>query len=117
MRVGFNPNKDKVLSKSDYNHQVIVPVYIPHQNDYFKDSFQILQFCLESLFKTCHDKTYITIVNNGSCEEVIIYLNQLHQENKIHEIIHTTTIGKLNAILKGLTGNKFELITASPEMK
>ena len=42
MRVGFNPNKDKVLSKSDYNHQVIVPVYIPHQNDYFKDSFHQL---------------------------------------------------------------------------
>ena len=111
MRVGYNPNKDKELEKNNYNHQVIVPVHIPTQEGYFKGSFQILQYCLESLFKTSHSKTYFTIVNNGSCEEVIIYLNQLHQENKIHEIIHTTTIGKLNAILKGLTGNKFELIT------
>ena len=113
MRVGFNPNKDKVLSKSDYTHQVVVPVYIPHQNDYFKDSFQILQLCLESLFKTCHDKTYITIVNNGSCIEVVNYLNQLQQEAKLQEVIHTTAIGKLNAILKGLSGHQFPLITIS----
>lgn len=111
MRVGFNPNKDKQLEKSNYNHQVIVPVYIPNQEGYFKDSFQILQYCLESLFKTSHSKTYFTIVNNGSCVEIINYLNQLYQENKIHEVIHTTSIGKINAILKGLTGYSFELIT------
>lgn len=111
MRVGFNPNRDKVLEKSDYIHQVIVPVYIPHQNDYFKDSFQILQLCLESLFKTCHTKTYITVVNNGSCIEIVNYLNQLQQEDKLQEVIHTTAIGKLNAILKGLSGQDFPLIT------
>jgi hypothetical protein len=90
---------------------VIVPVYIPHQNDYFKDSFQILQLCLESLFKTSHSKTYFSIVNNGSCLEIINYLNQLKLDNKIHEVVHTTAIGKLNAILKGLTGHQFPLIT------
>ena len=111
MRVGYNPNKDKPLEKSNYNHQVIVPVYIPNHRGYFKDTFQILQLCLESLFKTSHTKTYFTIVNNGSCQEVITYLNLLHQENKIHEVIHTTAIGKLNAILKGLTGHQFPLIT------
>lgn len=111
MRVGFNPNKDKELLKSDFFHQVIVPVYIPHQNDYFKDSFQILRFCLESLMLTSHDKTYISVVNNGSCEEVVVYLNQLHKEQKIQEVIHTSAIGKLNAILKGVTGHQFPLIT------
>jgi len=111
MRVGFNPNKDKVLPKSDYTHQVIVPVYIPHQNDYFKDSFEILQLCLESLFKTCHDKTYFSVINNGSCYEVVEYLNELYRIGKIHEIIHTTAIGKLNAILKGISGQNFPLVT------
>lgn len=111
MRIGFNPNKDKLLPKSEYNHQVLVPVYIAHQNDYFKDSFEILQLCLESLFKTCHAKTYITVVNNGSCSEVVAYLNLLQQEGKLQEVIHTTSIGKLNAILKGLTGHQFPLIT------
>jgi len=111
MRTGFNPNKDKELLKSDFWHQVIVPVYIPDQQGYFKDSFQILIYCLESLFKTSHSKTYFTIVNNGSGDEVVNYLNQLHKDGKIQEIIHTTSIGKLNAILKGLTGQQFPLIT------
>jgi hypothetical protein len=111
MRVGFNPNKDKIQEPNEFFHQVIVPIYIPHQEGYFKDSFIILQYCLNSLFKTSHTKTYFTIVNNGSCDVVVDYLNSLHQENKIQELIHTTNIGKLNAVLKGITGQRFPLIT------
>jgi hypothetical protein len=111
MRIGFNPNKDKIQESNEFFHQVIVPVYIPNQEGYFKDSFAILQYCLQSLFKTSHPKTYFTIVNNGSCDEVVNYLNALHQENKIQELIHTTNIGKLNAILKGIAGQQFPLIT------
>ncbi len=113
MRIGFNPNKDKIQSVSGYFHQVIIPVYIPHQEGYFKDSFAILKLCLSSLFKTCHDKTYITIVNNGSCQEIESYLNKLYHNKVIHEIINTTAIGKLNAILKGIVGHSFRLITIS----
>ena len=113
MRIGFNPNKDKISEPDKCFHQVIIPVYIPNEKEYFKDSFQILRYCLESLFKTSHRNTYFTIVNNGSCKKVVIYLNQLLDENKINELIHTTNIGKLNAILKGINGHKFELITIS----
>ncbi len=111
MRIGFNPNKDKELLKTDFFHQVIIPVYIPNEEGYFKDSFQILKYCLESLFKTSHVNTYFTVVNNGSCKEVVAYLNVLHQNGIIHEIIHTSAIGKLNAILKGLIGQNFHLVT------
>ena len=111
MRIGFNPNKDKKIEDSKYFHQVIVPVYIPNEEGYFKASFPILKYCLESLFKTSHSKTYFTVVNNGSCKEVVTYLNELFDKNFIHELIHATNIGKLNAILKGLGGNKFDLVT------
>ncbi|WP_268847682.1 glycosyltransferase family A protein [Flavobacterium aestivum] len=113
MRVGFNPHKDKVHVISDYFHQVVIPVYIPNQEDYFKDSFEILKLCLNSLFKTIHNKTYITIVNNGSCDLIVNYLNELYKGNKIQEIIHVTNIGYINAMLKGITGQNFELITTS----
>ena len=113
MRVGFNPNKDKLQAANDYFHQVIIPVYIPNQDDYFKDGFKILKYCLETLLKTCHSKTYIVIVNNGSCIEVINYLDALYQQGKIQELIHTSAIGKLNAVLKGLSGHNFDLITIS----
>ncbi|MNK66762.1 Glycosyl transferase family 2 [compost metagenome] len=111
MRLGFNPNKDKENSNLTHSHQIIIPVYIPNQNDYFKDSMAILTLCLESLFCTVHKKTFITVVNNGSCEEVTNYLQELYLKKKIHEIIETTNIGKLNAILKGITGHNFPLIT------
>jgi len=111
MRVGFNPNRDKLLLTSEYLHQIIIPVYIPELEGYFKESFAILKLCLESLFVTIHKQTFVTIVNNGSDLIVADYLDCLLKQNKIHELIHTQNIGKLNSILKGLVGNNIELVT------
>lgn len=113
MRVGFNPNRDKEIKKSDYFHQVIIPVYIPNSLGYFADALRILQICLNSLCKTSHAKTFISIIDNGSCEKVSEYLHILKKEGKIHELIQTAGIGKLNAVFKGLSGHKFPLITIS----
>ncbi|MFV8440712.1 glycosyltransferase family A protein [Flavobacterium sp. LB2P44] len=111
MRIGNNPHKDQAIPQSNYLHQVVIPVYIPHEEGYFKDSLKILQLCLQSLLKTVHDKTYITVVNNGSCKMVMDYLDQLYHEGLIKEMIHTENIGKPNAVLKGLAGNNIELVT------
>lgn len=111
MRVGFNPHKDQPQKGSEYLHQVIIPVFIPNHEGYFSDSFKILQLCLNSLFETMHAKTFVTIVNNGSNKTIVDYLDGLYQQKKIHELIHTQNIGKLNAILKGLSGNNIELVT------
>jgi hypothetical protein len=113
MRIGFNPHKDQPQEQSEYLHQIIIPVYIPNQEGYFKDSFVIFQLCLDSLFATIHKKTFVTIVNNGSGNFVKDYLDELLKQNKIHEVIHTQNIGKLNAILKGLAGNNIGLVTIS----
>ncbi|MFC5684457.1 glycosyltransferase family A protein [Flavobacterium sp. MAHUQ-51] len=111
MRRGLNPHKDKSITTADYVHQVVMPVYIPKLEGYFTQSLTILKLSIDSLLKTIHNKTFISIVNNGSCQEVVTYLNQLKEENKIHELIHTDNIGKVNAILKGITGNNIELVT------
>ena len=111
MRVGFNPHKDRLHEASSYTHQVVIPVYIPNHEDYFRDSFKVFKTCIGSLLKTVHQNTFITIVNNGSCKEVIDFLDDLLANKKINEVIHTENIGKLNAILKGITGNNIELVT------
>lgn len=111
MRIGFNPYKDQPQESSEYIHQIVIPVFIPNQEGYFADSLRILKLCLESLFATTHSKTYITIVNNGSDIVVVNYLDSLLHAQKIHELIHTTNIGKVNAILKGIVGNNIELVT------
>lgn len=113
MRIGFNPEKNKVLDVNNYYHQVIIPVYIPNEVEYYKESISILKYCLASLFKTIHAKTFISIVNNGSCIKVVDYLDTLLKEGKINELIHTNNIGKINSIIKGLAGQEFPLVTIS----
>jgi hypothetical protein len=66
---------------------------------------------LESVFKTAHSKTFISVINNGSSKEIQDYLDELFITQKIHEVIHTANIGKLNSIVKGLVGNNIELVT------
>lgn len=111
MRLGYNPNKDQELEQSDYDHQIIVPVHIPHLEDYFKDAQKILEISLQSIKNTTHKRSYISVVNNGSCKEIAIFLDALKRDHIVHEVIHTVAIGKLNAILKGIIGQNFPLIT------
>lgn len=111
MRIGLNPEKDAKIKSNNFNHQIIIPVYIPYQNKYFKDSFKILKACISSLLHTTNSQTFISLINNGSCKEVADYLDELFLTQKIHEVIHTTNIGKMNAIYKGLIGNDMSLIT------
>jgi hypothetical protein len=113
MRVGFNPNQEKEKKEENFYHQVIIPVFIPNYEGYFIDSFRILQLCLDSLITTSHSKTYITVVNNGSCEEVVNYLQHLLIEKKIQELTHSTNVGYVNAMLKGIVGHNFPIITTS----
>jgi len=115
MRQGDNPNKINTSITSKYVHQVIVPVYIPNEEGYFKDSFAIFKLCIQSLINTTHSDTYITIINNGSCDLVVNYLDNLLREKKIAELIHTTNIGKINAVLKGLVGLNAEIVTVSDQ--
>ena len=113
MRIGYNPNKDKEREGLDFYHQVIIPIHIPEMKGYFKESFIIFKYSFASLQKTCHSNTFFTIANNGSCEEVVDYLDTLYRENQIHEIIHTSPIGKLNAVLKGIIGHRFPVVTVT----
>lgn len=113
MRLHYNPNKDLPITPETFWHQVIIPIYIPKLEGYYSESFEVLKICLESLFKTSHERTYFTCINNGSGDFVKDYLDQLLSEGKIHEVIHTTNIGKINSILKGINGHDFQIITVT----
>ena len=113
MRIGSNPQKSKAFETSNYYHQIIIPVYIPNNDDFFKDSFNVFKICLESLLNTTHSATFISIINNGSSNEVVDYINELFDVGSIHEVINTNNIGKINAINKALVGQDFPIITIS----
>lgn len=111
MRIGNNPQRDKKLNLGNFFHQIIIPIYIPHLQDYYKDSFEVFKICIQSIIKTSHKQTLITVVSNGSCEEVNEYIITLHDNNQIHDYTITKGIGKLNSILKGLVGMNLPLVT------
>lgn len=113
MRIGFNPLKKAPLENLSYTHHVVIPVCIPEHSGYFRDSFNILKICLDSLTRTSQMDTFITIVDNGSTSQVQEYLTFLLSSGSIHELITSPPIGKLNAILKGLAGYNFPIVTIS----
>lgn len=113
MREGSNPVKSENNVKVEQScfHQIIIPVYLPELKGYYKEGLDILEICIESIYLTSHKKTFITVVNNGSCLEVSKYLDKCFVDKKIQELIHTSSIGKINAISKGLIGHNFDLVT------
>ncbi|WP_445955314.1 glycosyltransferase family A protein [Yeosuana sp.] len=112
MRKGKNISKDKLLKKEPCSHRVIIPLYIPHENDYYNDSFDIFKMCLLSIKKTSLSPLKISVINNGSCASVHSKLITLYEGGYIDElIIVKDNIGKINAILKALRTTEERLIT------
>lgn len=113
MRTGYNPNKDfKEKEEQYYYHKIIIPLYIPNFEGYFTSSFEIFKLSHSSLKKTIHKRTSISIISNGSCKEVNDFLKSLLDLGEIHElIINTLNIGKLNSILKGISGSNETFLT------
>lgn len=110
MRVGSNPNKDHI-NNIKYWHQIVIPVFIPNLEGYYKETFKIFKICIKSIIKTTYSDTCISVVNNGSCLEVTNYLNNLYTSSVINELIHTNNIGKLNSILKVIKSTNSQFIT------
>jgi len=114
MRINTNPSKGTKVSLTEkYIHRIVIPLYIPNFEGYFSQSLEVFKLCLSSLQKTIHKKTAITIINNGSCNGVVDFLNDKFKNGVIQELVHTGSIGKINALLKVLKTVEEELITIS----
>ena len=87
MRVGDNPMKNQKLINELFVHRVIIPVYIPNANGYYKNSFEVLKLSFESLVKTIHSGTAITIIDNACSEEVSAYLKMLLKDGRIDQLV------------------------------
>ncbi len=114
MRIGSNPEKSNIKIQIDTYHRVVIPVYIPNlEEDYFKDGLRILKLCLASLKHTVHSKTRVSLIDNGCCEEVQLYLEKEYKELAIIDQLHKSKInlGKVNALYASIKSNLEPLIT------
>jgi hypothetical protein len=113
MRIGSNPEKDNKSILLENYHRVSVPVYIPNFEGYFEHSFDGFKLCIESLLKTVHTKTRITIYNNN-CHPLVKEYIDFQYKNSVYidQVFHSKeNLGKINAVLAASKGNLEPLIT------
>lgn len=113
MRKGVNPTKGgKLVVKEPCDHRIIIPLHIPHENDYFKDAFKIFEMCLFSVLKTAQSRVKVSIISNKCSDEVNERLLKLCAANNVDElIIEKEGIGKINSLLKALRTVEERLVT------
>jgi hypothetical protein len=112
MRLGMNPQKQERKLTLATNHRIVVVVYIPNEEGFYKDSYNVFKACIDSLLSTTQSTSLITVVNNGSFPKVGILLNQYLDEGKIDTLIsHKTNIGKIDALIGAARGAREKLLT------
>tara|TARA_R110002073_G_scaffold128999_1_gene274975 strand:+ start:25597 stop:26556 length:960 start_codon:yes stop_codon:yes gene_type:complete len=108
----MNPKKLEGLEIKISKHRVIVPVYIPNNEGYYKNAFDSLKLCLTSLILTIPKTSVITVINNNCTEEVSEYLQDLFCKRKIDQLVlNSTNKGKIEAVLDVFRNSKEDLIT------
>lgn len=114
MRVGSNPQKFDKKIDLETHHRVIVVVYIPNEDGFYKNSYDVFKLCLDSLVSSINTNCAITIVNNGSSIRVTNLLNEYLENDKIDTVIHhKRNIGKIDALIGAARGAREQLITYS----
>ena len=112
MRKGINTSKDTPIAINSCEHRIIIPLYIPHELDYYEQSFRIFELTIQSLKITSTYNYQLSVISDNCCESVNGKLYQLFQENSIDELIlEKENIGKINAILKVLRTTEETYVT------
>jgi hypothetical protein len=98
-RIGINPSRGKTLDFSPARTTVAVLVYAPHQAGYFQNRLDVTRMTIESILVNTHEPFDLLVFDNGSCHEMVDYLQTLFDDGKIDYLIHSKrNIGKLNAL-------------------
>lgn len=112
MRVGSNPQKQEKKVIMTTNHRIVVVVYIPNEEGFYKDSLAVFKSCLDSLVYTINANAVITVVNNGSYFKVVDLLARYLKEQKIDTLIsHNVNIGKIDAQIGAARGAREKMVT------
>lgn len=112
MRIGINPAKESGRLEEYGAHRIVIPVYIPNSEGYFKHSIEILKLCLESLYLTTSGKAEITIISNGCSLQVVEELKKMFHLGWFDQLLlNEKNRGKVDAVVSVARGSFEELIT------
>ncbi|UZH55633.1 glycosyltransferase family 2 protein [Salinimicrobium tongyeongense] len=111
MRSGTNPQKAKEKIRLENKLRVIMVVFIPNTVGFYANSLEVFKLSLRSLIGSNSDQYKITVVNNGSCQEVQDFLASFSGEEIDTIIYHSKNIGKIDALIGAARGARESLIT------
>lgn len=112
MRLGNNPQKKDFKIEMKSNHRIVMVVFIPELNGYYKSMFEVVKLAIASLVKTIPSTSKITIVDNGSCQEIQAYLIDLFKKKQIDSLqLLQENIGKIDALIGAARASREPIIT------
>jgi glycosyltransferase involved in cell wall biosynthesis len=88
-RFGMNPARNKTISYAPSRVTAAMVSYIPNLEGYFQHRLEVLRLSLESLIQSLDQTCDIMIFNNGSCQEVVDYLETQLRSGRINYLIHS----------------------------
>lgn len=114
MREGAKPAEVHSLLPAFLRHRIIIPIYIPRLDGYYKNALEILRLCLDSLRSTIAGKASVTLVSNNAAREVIDELERYSNAGWIDQIVlNRVNRGKVDAVNSAAKGAFEEFITIS----
>jgi glycosyltransferase involved in cell wall biosynthesis len=97
-RIGMNPARGKRTSYRPARVTVCLITYIPHEDGYFKNRLDVLRLTLASVFTNTSLPFDLMVFDNGSCKEVVEYLEEIQASGKIdYLLLSDRNIGKIGA--------------------
>lgn len=100
-RIGVNPSRNHTLSYTPPRVTVAVLVYEPHQAGYFQYRLEVTRLTIESILTNTAKPYELLVFDNGSCPEMVQYLQELFDQGRIDNLILSAhNIGKLNALYR-----------------
>ena len=113
MRVGSNPLRRQKVLPPYRRHRIIVPVYIPGVDGYFKEALEVFRMSLASLLATVDpNHTAITLIDNACVPEVeALVLPELRAGRIDRYIRHEVNRGKSDPVVGELRASYEPLLT------
>lgn len=97
-RVGMNPARGRFTEYRPARVTVAVLVHIPHLAGYFEQRLDVLKVCLGSILENTVGPYDLMVFDNGSCEEVSSYLEDLRRSGEVRYLVHSSAnVGKIGA--------------------
>jgi len=98
-RVGMNPGRGKMSDYIPARVTAAILTYVPNDVGYFKDRFDVMRVCLESILKNTQEPFDLMVFDNGSSAKVVDYLSKQRDVGNIDLLmLSSKNIGKISAL-------------------